>query len=411
MPVEYRRFQEGRKLHLALFARVSHRGCWNYADVRARIVHYTPMKLLPAVLLLALLPACGSTSTSSADSGAPAASGSAPLLISREEMVESTIQTAAAQAPMPADSFALVVRAPSPMLVLDAHPKDDWGKGDPRIVKRDDPATTRRGVDAAKLPAALTAWNGRRVELFGKASRACEVEVTGFALIGRVTPHFGTVARWNGTGDFQGEPRMPDREVADDAWGLSGGGGSASGEGGRILVAELKSASGDCASALWGRPAGGAPVKLTEAVPADPKTRDLALAELRKLPAYAALQKDYEPQKGPNGTARWEDFDGAKPDVRVMAHAAGVTLVTVSATAGRGCGDFGGALSAAWEMRGSTLTLVKDADSEALAPMSAGDVDGDGRIELIFQEAVLRSSGARYDHWDRLVVPFLDCGC
>jgi hypothetical protein len=94
-----------------------------------------------------------------------------------------------------------------------------------------------------------------------------------------------------------------------------------------------------------------------------------------------------------------------------MALPSGATLVTVSATAGTGCGDFGASLGAAWELGGPTPKLVTEPDGQGLVPSSAGDVDGDGRVEMIFPEGVLRSSGARYDRWEQLVIPFLDCGC
>jgi hypothetical protein len=280
--------------------------------------------------------------------------------------------------------------------------------------------TVRRSVNAAKLPADVAAWRGRRVALFGKAGRACEANVTSFSMLGRVTPHFGTIARWDATGDFQGGQPLSEGEISQEAWDLTAGG--IVGVSGRLLVAQLAPVSGSCDGALWGRAAEGAtqpaeaaprPAPLTpvEATHADGPTRDRALAELRKLPAYAEVQKEYEQIRAPGDAPRWEELRGVKTDVLVMATAPGASLVTVSVNAVAGCGDFGATMSAAWEMRGDKLTLVKEADGQALAPLSAVDVDGDGRVEMILEDGILRSSGTRYDRWERILVPFLDCGC
>jgi hypothetical protein len=150
---------------------------------------------------------------------------------------------------------------------------------------------------------------------------------------------------------------------------------------------------------------------LAEAKPADDATRGKVLEELRKLPAWAELQKEYEAQKGAGDPAKWDEAKGQKPQIFVMELPGGLSLVTASVTAGEGCGAFGATLSAAWELKGGKLTLVRDADGQELIPLSAGDLDGDGRPEILLDEGVLRSSGTRYDRWDRLAIPFLDCGC
>ncbi len=92
-----------------------------------------------------------------------------------------------------------------------------------------------------------------------------------------------------------------------------------------------------------------------------------------------------------------------------MALPSGASLVTLRAS--RGCSEFEATLSAAWEIGGPAPKLVKEPDAQPLLPSSAGDVDGDGSVEMIFDQGVLRSSGARYDRWEQLVVPYLDCGC
>jgi hypothetical protein len=149
---------------------------------------------------------------------------------------------------------------------------------------------------------------------------------------------------------------------------------------------------------------------LVEGKPADATTRALALAELRKTKAYADTQARYASEKEPKDPPRWEDFD-ADVKALVFAHPTGGTIVTLSIRAGTGCGTFGGTLSAAWQLKGSTLTSLKDPSDQELAPLSAGDVDGDGKLDLVLHEALLRSKGGKLELPAKLTIPNLDCGC
>jgi hypothetical protein len=54
---------------------------------------------------------------------------------------------------------------------------------------------------------------------------------------------------------------------------------------------------------------------------------------------------------------------------------------------------------------------VRDPEPQVLAPRSAGDVDGDGQIDLVMKEGLLRKRGDKYERWWHLEVPFFDCGC
>jgi hypothetical protein len=327
------------------------------------------------------------------------------LKIAREEMVSSTVAPTRALDPA---RFAFVVHVPGPLLVLSTHPDDTWAAGAARMTTATSvsPAVTQRAVDDGKLPSNLATWSGRKVELFGKTGAVCEGTIAGFAMVGRVVPHFGTVARWTGTGDHAGEPKPPARDVADEAWALSAG----TGESGRVLAGEVHVEHGDCSGALWGRmmrPDEAKPL-LVEGRASDGATRALALAELRKTKGYAETQRSYEQEKG-KGPPRWEDFE-ARVSTLVFSHPSG-TIVTISIKSGAGCGNFGATLSAAWEQKGGTLTLVKDADDQELEPISAGDVDGDGSLDLVFSEGLLRAKAGKYTHWNKLTIPFLDCGC
>jgi hypothetical protein len=321
------------------------------------------------------------------------------LKIAREEMLRSQVANAASVA---AERFAFAVHLPGAHLVLEDEAKDEWATGAPSTVSLGDPVVTRRAVDAAKLPPDLAAWAGKKVELFGASGPVCEGTASTLFIAGRVFPHFGTKSYWSGTGDSAGEPKPPADVVAREAWDLS--------RGGRLLVAEVKPASGDCKGALWGRESAPAKPVLAEGVPADAKTEALALAELRKTKAWAATQTDYQAQKEPQDPAKWDAFE-SKPVARVFPHPSGTTLVTLSIVSGSGCGTFGATLSGAWELKNGALTALKDASGDDLVPLSAGDVDGDGKLELVVPEGLLRLKGAKYETANKLHVPFLDCGC
>ncbi|AKT39502.1 nuclear transport factor 2 family protein [Chondromyces crocatus] len=375
------------------------------------------------------------------------------LLIAREELLRAD-KGKEAGTPGAAGQVTLAIRTPKPMLVLDTNPKDEWGDETPWLATRGDVVQAGRTVDASKLPPELASVRGKRFELFGKAGKVCEATVTSFGLLGQVKPNASFVTRWDGKDEASGEA-LGDVDVAKDAWDLSATRGEA---GGRVLTGLLFASQGKCDEALWGRPLPEAPkggeaeagkeaaatdakaagdkakaagdkaksagdkakageeapkaeTVVVEAKPADNTTRDKVLQDLRKLPAYAELQKEYEGLKAAGDPARWEEAQGSKQEVLVMELPSGVTLITATLSAGTGCGTFGGALSAVWESKGGKLTRVSEAFGEALPAVSAADVDGDGRFEIVFENGMLRSSGAHYEQWERLVVPALDSGC
>ncbi|MBS2016500.1 MAG: nuclear transport factor 2 family protein [Deltaproteobacteria bacterium] len=328
----------------------------------------------------------------------------AQLRIVREEMVRSTTIPPSAVSP---ERFAFVVDAGGPHLVLSDAPKAEWATGAPTLVAKREPWTTRR--TATGLPADLAAWQGRSVELFDDHGVACRGTLGTIAIVGRVVPHFGRVSQWMGTGDFEGGPKASDATIARDAWELSGN--TAAGDrDGRLLVAAVEADAGACKGALWGRPVATEVPKVVAAAPADAPTKALALAELRKTKAYGETQARYETEKEPSDPKRWEELD-AHVDALTFAHPSGTTLVTLSITAGRGCGTFGATLGAAWELTGGKLVPVRDPDGEALVPVAATDVDGDGALDLLFREGLLRRQRGTYPTWNRLSIPFLDCGC
>lgn len=325
------------------------------------------------------------------------------LRIAREEMLSSMVLSSSSLDP---ESFAFALHLPTPHLVLDTSPKKEWTKGDPTVVSLENPVVTRKDTDAGSLPSKLAAWSGKKVELFGSSGVVCEGTVGKLSVVARVIPHFGTMNEWTSSGDYAGQPKPPIDEVARQAWDLASG----LDESGRALVGEVRPEKGDCKGALWGRVVQADKPVVVAGTPADAATKQQALAELRKTKAYAALQKRYESEKEPAGPVRWEDFE---PNLKVLIfdHPK-AKIVTLSLRAGAGCATFGGTLSSVWEQKGGKLVAIADPSGEELAPLSAGDVDGDGKIDLVLdQQGLIRWKGGQLGAVRKLAVPMLDCGC
>ena len=88
-------------------------------------------------------------------------------------------------------------------------------------------------------------------------------------------------------------------------------------------------------------------------------------------------------------------------------------LVYVNAWAGTGCEELGGTLWALWEVRDDRLILRNKPEEnvEAREPRAAVDVDGDGVLEILLDEGILRRAGEYHGWPEQLDVPFHDCPC
>lgn len=321
------------------------------------------------------------------------------LLIAREEMLDSTAYPSAAP---PSDRFSLaLVAGGRTFLVVAPDAIEEWGSGEPALVSNEGPVVTRRAIDAAKLPPDLGAWRGRKVELFGKERGSCEGTVANLALLGRVYPHFGTRARWFDEAGAEG-PKPSPLEVAREAWDMSGG------ESSRALVAEVTVTKGECKGALWGRASVDDKPVLAAPTPADGKVRALALDALRQTKAWKEIQARYEGEKGASDPKRWDEFD-ARVDALVFTLPSKV-IVTLAVRAGPGCAQFGATLGAAWKLEGGRLEALREAEEEPPEALSAGDVDGDGEVDVVLREGLLKSRGRRLEPY-RLKVKSLDCDC
>jgi ketosteroid isomerase-like protein len=322
------------------------------------------------------------------------------LRIAREEMLASTV---AGVQPLPfhtPEQLALVILDGGPQVVLDVAPDPAWAEGAPELLADAEPFPTRRAVTASKLPANLSAWTGKRVRLYGDAGPVCTATLASPALLGRVMPHFGEVARWHGHAD-DGAPALSKAQIAVNAWDLAGG----AAPNGLMLTAAITEPEGDCKTALWAQLASEPERKVTKAEWATPERAQQVLAALRKLPAYKEIQATREPaQRG----KPW-DLEG-KTQVLIMQQPSGKPLAFIAAITNEGCGGFQGDLAAVFELEGDKPRLAGRPMSAPLRmPVALIDV-GAGKPEILLPEALLRGETG-YDQLDALVIPFLDCGC
>lgn len=322
------------------------------------------------------------------------------LRIAREEMLASTL-TGVTRLPFHTpDELALVIADGGPQVVLDVSPDPAWAEGAPELLADAEPFPTRSAVSTAELPANLSAWTGKRMRLYGSDGPVCTATLASPALVGRVMPHFGEVARWRGTSD-EGTPPLSKGQIARNAWDLAGG----AAPNGLLLTAAITEPEGDCSAALWAQPASEPERKVTKAEWATPERAQQVLAALRKLPAYKAIQATREPDK----RGKPWDLEG-KTQVLVMGEPSGKSLAFIAAIANDGCGGFQGDLAAVFEIDGDKLRLAGEPMSAPLRmPVALIEV-GAGKREILFSEALLRGETG-YDQLDALTIPFLDCGC
>jgi ketosteroid isomerase-like protein len=325
--------------------------------------------------------------------------------IAREEMLQSTLDARAGSDAPPLDLFMLVIHAGTPHVVLHGHPEETWAAGTVTLLRREEPMAVARDAVASALPAELGAWDGRRVRLFGASGEVCTATVRGLRVVRRVTPHFGVGQAWSGE---HGDPPATQQQIADDTWSIAGAEGA-------LFVGALQPDGAGCERGLFARAADAPLPAIYAPAPLEGQAREAALRALRALPAHAQIQRDYASYPDVTRNAAWYEHDGASPAVMRFAHAGtGRALVTVRARAGNGCGDFFGELWGAFEATATSTALrpAVDPDSPgAFEPLAAADLDGDGTIEIVVPDGLVRTGAGAHQVLFDVTPPFLDCGC
>jgi hypothetical protein len=301
--------------------------------------------------------------------------------IAREELLASEKAGTSAAA---AGSFAFVV---GKYAIVDPDAGEEWASGAARLDDDGDPLVTSKR--ATRLPAEYAALVGKQMIVQSAGADSCTATVKELRVVGVVVPHFGTRQEWR-------DEKASARQQAQEAWDLSA----------KMLGAVLDG----CAPAAPAF-ARAAPSPIELVLPAkETALRAAAIAALRKLPSWRALQKDYADG---GGKGKW---DASAPDAEVDVERwelPGKPLVTVSAHAFDGCGGFGGEVFAVFAPRpDGTLALV--AEPPALRPSAALLLDGapaffgtqswsdfGTRVQLVPLKGDVR----------KIEVPYLDCPC
>lgn len=273
--------------------------------------------------------------------------------------------------------------------VVIAEAERDWGIGPITIEhapsEHDSRLAMTRAIDPKRVPAALRAWRGRKLNA-GLATPPCIMEVTGLRVLAVNEP-----GREDGFWDDVVDP-LPARSVVLSTWNRSHA----------WLAGEL---SGDCIGRTWARSADLKAPAVAEASMVSGPLRDQALAAFRALPAYRAVQARFR------GPGEWDAFAGGAssvdrfdlPDHTLLSHAAHVHD-----------GQLDERLLVIWELRDGSrpeLKLRQIATTAGLPRVpfglnSAIDLRGDGHV--LFPYAADSGRGALYETGGKLVdVPSL----
>jgi hypothetical protein len=265
--------------------------------------------------------------------------------------------------------FAFVVDGE---VIVSQNADDGWASGPPvrekegadRLLLR-----MRRPVDVAKLPPALARLAGMPIRLLNSRGERCQAKLGAFLLRGRaITDGVET-------------------EGDSEAWGMSA----------QLLVAKVDGDRHACAGATWARAAELRVPVVTPAEAPSKEIRKVALAAFTALPPTANIQKDFDVwyrREHPDAPKppRWFAYEKPGPLVRVLRSGAkGPTLVSLSKRINEGGCEDGvhGVVWALWELQGDAahprLVLRNAPDGTmTLVPTATADMDGDGRVDLLF---------------------------
>jgi len=309
-----------------------------------------------------------------------------------------------AQPPLDPSSFSYVLNENGhTFVVLHTDPDEmRWPVGAPRLVSDGNPIVTKREVDYAALPRELVRQAGSHVRLYGAEGFVCEGVLGPLSMLGRVEPHFGQRAQWQGE-DLDGAPAKPAtaEQVAAEAWDLA--------EGGRSLAAEITEVRGDCSRALYARAEALPAPKSVRAARPSPALQARAIEALHTLEGYDVIHEMYETSGIAQPGVAWEDHDGASPTIDVFSGEGG-TYVWLDASSGEACSSFRGHLTALFGVApdGSLSPLYEG--EEDFFPSVLLQLEPGGAPMFLGHQTILRSHPEGFAIHS-LSVPFLDCPC
>jgi len=286
-------------------------------------------------------------------------------------------------------------------VIVSQNPDDGWASGPPVREKEGQGADRlllrmRRPVDAAKLPPAVARLAGMPIRLLNSAGERCQAKLGAFLLRGRAIS--------------DGVETTDDS----DSWEMSA----------HLLVAKVEGDRHACAGATWARAAELPVPVFTPAEAPSKEIRKVALAAFRALPQSGNIQKYFDVwyrREHPDAPKppRWFAYEKPGPWVRVLRSGSkGPTLVSVSERINEGGCDTGvsGAVWALWALQGDAAhpqLVLRNAPDEGmtLLPTAIADPDGDGHVELLFDNSSdynAQNATGQPDFIERGIVRLLD---
>ena len=345
------------------------------------------------VAILALLSACAAPVEPALD--APEEPEAAELEVTPEALAD----TGLAETLLPHGLHLVLQGAGHAFVVLAVASPEAPSFGPIEWVSQDDasPQTYRALLEGADEQRARAL--SERYILFGVGGELCRVEADDLGVLRRAG--FEQSYQWR-------EQNVGREPSPDTAWELEGQS--------ELLVARVGALPAACQGALWAGTERAQPKAVFAAeTGSDPVLAARALARFRELDEHAAIQGEYV-EAPPEGTATvrpvgpWDQYEGAAPTTSLFRdRASGRRLVLISATAGQGCGDFGGSLGALFEARSGEL-IVRAVQQGDGAPSAVVDADGDGNFELFTPERATFVSDGERGEVD-VSVPSTGCGC
>lgn len=288
-------------------------------------------------------------------------------------------------------------------VVLWHDPPAEWARGKPDTVEKSiepadwhKPCTAFRRVHRERLPLALRALPGTRLQLFSGKGLVCEARAGEVLMVAQAL--LNSYGHWER--DLDPDFKLPKTrgEIARAIWDIDQDGKRR----GHSLAVRAIPVAGTCEGAVWARIAQGPPPATAIAEPADPAWTARARAELPKTPQWQAWQETIQSYLADHGGATANRDDAAtfsvwsfRPDLPLGR------LLAVRAQVGNECSG-GYHLWAVFLASGPPtaarlqLLLQTPLSTEDDWPTVAMDIDGDGRPEFLSREG-LRSTAEQSD--------------
>ncbi|HTJ41489.1 MAG TPA: molybdate ABC transporter substrate-binding protein, partial [Kofleriaceae bacterium] len=311
------------------------------------------------------------------------------LRIGREEMLASHAEHGDARAAQ----IGFVVEVDGVQYAILAEETDAPGTGAPTPVRGTSPLYSFEPIDPSKAPPEVLAWKGKSVRVYPKTGASCDGTLEALVRVAVATPHFGTLAEWNGQDGAAPLTESARAKALADLAPVK-------------LAAVLDTGcTGDWVDLGNGKDG----LVFAESEPDAPLAKTIDDA-LRALPGWKQIQTDFEQSYA--GKGAWIDADGGVIETHVFASPDGKTRYAAAhAHAGSGCGDFEGELTALWLVDAhGALTAIGNA-GDVPFPRAITDVDRDGAIELLTDTDVFVPSGGGFTSARHLDLHDMDCPC